>query len=218
MNIKLPDDIRRKVRKNIIVRLSIFLLLEVLVVVAVFLTWERISDLPRYQIILICTVEFLLPVFISKIYKLVFDSSWCGKIIGVRTRSVPGKLYSTGSGRAYQSWDDVICLTIRKSNGKIIEYNAESFLPQYTSNVLMPSMENYNNKSDISDSIDNYRAGDTVYHFYGLKRLLVCSSDTPDRHICIICGMKHNTKSEKCVLCGHTLMNSQTLLCAGDQY
>lgn len=208
MNIKLPDDIRRKVKKNIIVRLSIFLLLEVLVGVAVFLTWERISHLPSNQIMLICTVEFLLPVFISKVYKLVFDSSWYGTIIGIRTKSVPGKLHSTGSGRAYQAWDDVICLTIRKSNGKIIEYNAESFLPQYTSNV----MENYNNKSDISDSIDNYRAGDTVYHFYGLKRLLVCSSDTPDRHICIVCGMKHNTKSEKCVLCGHTLISSQTLL------
>ena len=200
MNYQLPYDVKEKIEKNIILRIITFFLLEVLVVAFIVLTPGLLSNVPEYQYFLFCAVAVAIPVFICGIHKMVFDRTWSGKIIGVRIKNVPGRLRGSGRGVSYD-WNDAICLTIRKSNGRIIEYNAEKFLKGYDPMVL-------NRKtSKVSDSFENYKAGDSVYHFFGTKGLVVYRPGETNNKFCVLCGTQQSVHNERCNDCGYTLID-----------
>ncbi len=200
MDYQLPYDVKEKIEKNTILRIITFFLLEVLVVAFIILTPGLLSNAPEYQYVLFCAVAVAIPVFICGIHKMIFDRTWSGKIIGVRIKNVPGRLRGSGGGVSYD-WNDAICLTVRKSNGRIIEYNVEKFLKGYDPMVL-------NRKSSkVSDSFENYKAGDSVYHFFGTKGLVVYRPGETNNKFCVLCGTQQSEHNERCNDCGHTLID-----------
>lgn len=200
MNYQLPYDVKEKIEKNTIFRIITFFLLEVLVVAFIVLTPGLLSNVPEYQYVLFCAVAVAIPVFICGIHKMVFDRTWSGKIIGVRIKNVPGRLRGSGRGVSYD-WNDAICLTIRQSSGRIIEYNAEKFLKGYDPMVL-------NRKtSKVSDSFENYKAGDSAYHFFGTKGLVVYRPGDENHKFCVLCGTQQSVHNERCNDCGYTLID-----------
>ena len=200
MNYQLPYDVKEKIEKNTIFRIITFFLLEVLVVAFIVLTPGLLSNVPEYQYVLFCAVAVAIPVFICGIHKMVFDRTWSGRIIGVRIKNVPGRLRGSGRGVSYD-WNDAICLTVRKSNGRIIEYHAEKFLKGYDPMVL-------NRKtSKVSDSFENYKAGDSVYHFFGTKGLVVYRPGETNNKFCVLCGTQQSVHNERCNDCGYTLID-----------
>ena len=200
MNYQLPYDVKEKIEKNTIFRIITFFLLEVLVVAFIVLTPGLLSNVPEYQYVLFCAVAVAIPVFICGIHKMVFDRTWSGKIIGVRIKNVPGRLRGSGGGVSYD-WNDAICLTVRQSSGRIIEYNAEKFLKGYDPMVL-------NRKtSKVSDRFENYKAGDSVYHFFGTKGLVVFRPGETNNKFCVLCGTQQSEHNVRCNDCGHTLID-----------
>ena len=200
MDYQLPYDVKEKIEKNTIRRIITFFLLEVLVVAFIVLTPGLLSNVPEYQYVLFCAVAVAIPVFICGVHKMLFDRTWSGKIIGVRIKNVPGRLRGSGGGVSYD-WNDAICLTIRKSNGRLIEYNVEKFLKGYDPMVLN------NKKSKVSDSFEKYKAGDSVYHFFGTKGLVVYRPGETNNKFCVLCGTQQSVHNERCNDCGHTLID-----------
>ncbi len=202
MNYQLPYDVKEKIEKKTIFRIITFFLLEVLVIVFITLTPGFLSEVPEYQYVLFCAVAVAIPVFICGIYKMVFDRTWSGKIIGVRIKNVPGRLRGSGRGVSYD-WNDAICLTICKSNGRIFEYNAESFVKGYS-----PLLLNYNAQSHkISDHFEMYKAGDSIYHLFGTKGLVVYRPGEANNKFCVLCRTQQSDHNERCNDCGHTLID-----------
>ena len=202
MNYQLPYDVKEKIEKNTIFRIITFFLLEVLVVAFIVLTPGLLSAAPKYQYVLFCAVAVAIPVFICGIHTMIFDRTWSGKIIGVRIKNVPGRLRGSGNGLSYV-WDDAICLTIRRSNGRIIEYSAESFAKGYLPKDLKP----HHASPKVSDSFENYKAGDSVYHFFGTKGLVVYRPGETNNKFCVLCGTQQSVHNERCNDCGHTLID-----------
>ena len=200
MKYQLPYVVKEEIEKKTPKRLIIFFLLEVLVAAFIILTPGLLAETSKFQYILFRAVLALIPVFICGIHKMLLDRTWSGKIIGVRIKNVPGRLRGSGRGVSYD-WNAAICFTNRKSNGRLIEYNAEKFLKGYDPMVLN------NKKSKVSDSFENYKAGESVYHFFGTKGLVIYRPGETDKKYCVLCGTKQSGHTVKCNGCGHTLID-----------
>jgi len=60
----------------------------------------------------------------------------------------------------------------------------------------------------LDDHLDNFKIGDIVYHFYGLKRPCILHNSRNEFTYCVICGYRNFASDDTCSGCGHSLIKN----------
>lgn len=186
MRIKVPADIKKYVTKNVVKRITQWLLLTLFIGLLIVLFGERCFS--RLNVELKYTIYAALliwPFFISKIYKL-FDSSWYGEIEKIEIK------YTTDSERSFKPsletlyTKETVIFYIKTSGGKSVRKKV------------------IENRSNPDNSSKYYKVGDKVLHIYGTDHIQIKNENT-ERVICVVCGTAEPADKKQCTTCGHTL-------------
>ena len=204
----LPKDLKRFALGRFIKKLVPFLLLEGVVVVVVILFGERMLGktniwfrIPAIALLL------LIPVFLTKIYKVFADRTWAGTVKGVSVKSVivSEALSKTGDpeGTYYKN---MIFLTLEQTDGKTVTRKADE-------EKLMINRGKAGNGTNTSEKVTGrFREGDMVFHLYGSNRAVVIPpDDTEYMRDCAVCQSENPSDAEICRVCGHTLVRRDML-------
>ena len=188
----LPEDIRKIVTRAVAKRVIPCVISELIVLWYVIFFGEMSFKMVGIEVrILIYIVLILLPFIITGVPLKLIDRSWKGEIIGINVdmgldRSVNGK------GVREVSY---LVLKIKRDDGKIIEH---------TMSVFSHSTAMKSNRARSEFAEDDYAVGDKVYHYYGIKRLLIIHKDKSRE--CVICGSNNPEKNDRCFYCGHSII------------
>ena len=188
----LPEDIRKIVTRAVAKRVIPCIILEFILLWYVIFFGEMSFRMVGIEVrILIYIVLILLPFIITGVPLKLIDRSWKGEIIGINVdmglnRSVNGK------GVREVSY---LVLKIKRDDGKIVDHTVSVFSLGYT-------MQSSRAKSEFAE--DDYAVGDKVYHYYGIKRLLIIHKDNSRE--CVICGSNNPEKNDRCFYCGHSII------------
>lgn len=188
----LPEDIRKVVVSSVAKRVIPCIILEFIVLWYVVFFGEMSFKMVGIEVrILIYIVLILLPFIITGVPLKLIDRSWKGEIVGINVkmglvRSVNGKGVRDGS---------YLSLQIKRDDGKIVDHTVSVFSLGYT-------MQSSRAKSEFAE--DDYAVGDKVYHYYGIKRLLIIHKDNSRE--CVICGSNNPESNAKCFYCGHSII------------
>lgn len=207
---KLPSDIQNYAKKQMVKKILLFLCY--LVLSALILS-GLIPSLPRHMgfipILLLCLGAIGVSAYFSKVFFLVIDRNWKGKILDVKVETKTGSYSGYGKTRLCEK--NTILLVVEKENGKQIGVTAETFVSkseggenvrigmeyQYAEHVLCGKPEEFLRK---------YHVGDTVYHFRGIDRNLYVPASPQSLTCCIVCGTENDVTKDVCYQCGHSLI------------
>ena len=188
----LPEDIRKIVTRSVAKRVIPCIILEFILLWYVILFGEMSFKMVGIEVrILIYIALILLPFIITGVPLKLIDRSWKGEIVAINVdmgldRSVNGK------GVREVSY---LVLKIKRDDGKIVDHTVSVFSLGYT-------MQSSRAKSEFAE--DDYAVGDKVYHYYGIKRLLIIHKDNSRE--CVICGSNNPEKNDRCFYCGHSII------------
>lgn len=207
---KLPMDVQNYAKKQIAKKILLFLCYLVL---SAFVLWGLIPSLSRHMgfvpILLLCLGAIGVSAYFSKVFFLVIDRNWKGKILDVKVETKTGSYSHYGKTRLCER--NTILLIVEKENGKQIGVVAETFVSkseggenvrigreyEYAEHVLRGKPEEFLRK---------YHVGDTVYHFRGLERNLYIPTSHQSLICCIVCGTENDVAKDACYQCGHSLV------------
>jgi hypothetical protein len=188
----LPEDIRKTVTLSVAKRVIPCAVLEFIMLWYVIFFGEMSFKMVGTEVrMLIYITLILLPFIVTGVPLKLIDRSWKGEIIGINVkmglvRSVNGKGVRDGS---------YLSLQIKRDDGKIVDHTVSVFSLGYT-------MQSSRAKSEFAE--DDYAVGDKVYHYYGIKRLLIIHKDNSRE--CVICGSNNPDKNDRCFYCGHSII------------
>ena len=205
----LPGDIRRYIRKKIFFRIFGFVVLEALAISFLVLQRERIIDIAGRADLLIATVVLLVvPFLIAGIpYKLI-GNTWRGTVVDVKVKTTidfPGRFLGAKGVGGGMYHKNTIHLKVEKDNGRIVDVKA---LELGVQNGVTKMAFDGVIFGRLDDHIDNFKKGDIVYHFYGLKRPLVIHKSQDKFMYCVVCGCRNFTKDDSCSCCGYSLLKN----------
>lgn len=198
---KIPDDIRRYVRKRRVLRVTLWLLCMGLFSLAFFSSWDSISESVYTEIrVVIFIIVLVVSIFIFRIPKLFFEKTFIGKIVWLEmihtTESdMPSK--PTMESLYKRVWINAV---IELENGKRIHKEIAS---KRTQRLSVPSKFQ---RGIVGNFLANqYCVGDTVVFISGTKFCQVYSEEK-ESLICVVCGEFSSSDSKKCEHCGHTIL------------
>ncbi len=145
---------------------------------------------------------FVLPFWITEVPFKLLDKSWCGTVKAVDIKEQIGT-YTALNLRSYPYTKHSIILTVETENGETIKVKAKEYGIRRGRRDFAVLSE-----KDIQQHMNDYREGDTVYHFYGLTELFVIRKKPSTNVNCVICGSQNPIESCKCYHCGHTLLHT----------
>lgn len=207
---KLPMDVQNYAKKQIAKKILLFLCYLAL---SALVLWGLIPSLSRHMgfipILLLCLGAIGVSAYFSKVFFLVIDRNWKGKILDVKVETKTGSYSHYGKTRLCEK--NTILLVVEKENGKQIGVTAETFVSkseggenvrigkeyQYAEHVLCGKPEEFLRK---------YHIGDTVYHFRGIDRNLYIPVSPQSLTTCIVCGTENDVTKDACYHCGHSLV------------
>ena len=207
---KLPIDIQKYAKKQMAKKLFLFLCYLSL---SALVLWGLIPSLSQHMgfvpILLLCFGAIGVSAYFSKVFFLVIDRNWKGKILDVKVETKTGSYSHYGKTRLCER--NTILLIVEKENGKQIGVVAETFVSkseggenvrigreyEYAEHVLRGKPEEFLRK---------YHVGDTVYHFRGIDRNLYVPASPQSLTTCIVCGTENDFTKDACYQCGHSLV------------
>ena len=198
---KVPDDIRRYVRKRRVLRVALWLLCMGLFSFAFFSSWDSISESVYTEIrVVIFIIVLVVSVFILRIPKLFFEKTFIGKIVWLEmihtTESdMPSK--PTMESLYRRVWINAV---IELENGKRIHKEIAS---KRTQRLSVPSKFQRGLVGNFLAT--QYCVGDTVVFITGTKFCQVYSEEK-ESLICVVCGEFNNFDNARCEHCGHTIL------------
>lgn len=188
----LPDDIQRKVVNSIIKKVFPCIVLEIIIVLYIVFWGEKSFKMVDLGVrVLIYVVLIIVPFVVTGVPLKLIDRSWKGEIVAINVnmglvRSVNGRGVRDGS---------YLILKIKRDDGKIIEHTLNVF-------TYANAMKSNRARSEFAE--DDYAVGDKVYHYYGIKRLLIIHKDKSRE--CVICGANNPEHNDRCFNCGHSII------------
>ena len=188
----LPDDIQRKVVNSIIKKVFPCIVLEIIIVLYIVFWGEKSFKMVDLGVrVLIYVVLIIVPFVATGVPLKLIDRSWKGEIVAINVnmglvRSVNGRGVRDGS---------YLILKIKRDDGKIIEHTLNVF-------TYANAMKSNRARSEFAE--DDYAVGDKVYHYYGIKRLLIIHKDKSRE--CVICGANNPEHNDRCFNCGHSII------------
>ena len=199
--ISLPKDIKRYVRKTILLRLLKFVILSAISSFLIYFLNDRIMERCHILVYTGLLVGLgIMPFWVSEIPMKLFDSSWRGIVKAVDIKEETGTV--TVSTRVIPYTNHIFILTVEKENGKIVKVKAKEYGYKRYKGSKVP------HAGDIQHHLNDYKEGDTVYHFYGLTELFVIGKNRPMNVNCVVCGSENPRTSTHCHHCGHTLLHT----------
>ncbi len=185
-----PEDIRKKVKRDIISKiftLVLYLIAGAAVVVcfAIFMPQEYFEYL--YVSVGMAVVGALIGAYVkSGIHLYLTDKTWYGRIIEVDVKDV--KISKTYRERKREAGDSIQYVMVETSDKKL------------------KTCEIYDDGRIYSSRARNYNLGDTVVHVYGCEYLRpINHPDQEKPQVCVVCGFKSDSHAERCSECGHSL-------------
>ncbi len=190
-----PPQITKKLRKKILCRLIIFLVLTLILAIILINYGSVIFDMPQdegydgfkytcYAIVLI------LPIFITKIYKIFTDTNYAGVVKNVKIKTVVDSKNQFKPSREMLYRKNEIYLTIQTKQNKIVKKKV------------------YEGVSKLGANLDTYNVGDEVLHLHGTGVTIVLSGAKDTHCSCAMCGGVNNISDENCSHCGLPLIKS----------
>lgn len=186
MRITVPADIKKYVTKNVVKKITRWLLVTLFIGVLIILLGERcfsrLNALSKYTIYAVLLVW---PFFSSKIYKL-FDSSWYGEIVDIKFEYSNDNEHSFKPTRENRFLKETVYFSIKTPEGKIIRKKA------------------FENRANSNNNSKYYKVGDKALHIYGTDYIQI-KNENAERVICVVCGTAEPADQKQCTTCGHTL-------------
>ncbi len=189
--ITVPEDIKKKVCKDIkncVLKLVLFL---VIAAVAVFVYFREAGEIldPKIKIVSVIMAVILgiaMPYYFSGIHLYLTDKSWVGRIIEVDVKDV--KISKTFRERKREAGDNIQYVMVETEDKKL------------------RTCEIYDDGRIYSSRARNYNLGDTVVHVYGMEYLRpMHHPDKEKPQVCVVCGFKSDSHATNCSECGHSL-------------
>ena len=195
----LPRDIVQYVNKKITRSVFLFVALSLLSCGINIFAWEYFATktTPLFHmsiVLLLCGAPF----FVSGFPWKLIDKSWSGTVIDVLIEEEQG-VNHTSAGRGELYVKNVIYLKVRKNNGK------EKYIPVREFGIRRHKGFPVPNEGDVTNHLNDYSIGDSVYHFYGLKHCFVVKKNS-EMLDCVICGAQNQKGRKNCLNCGHSLI------------
>jgi multisubunit Na+/H+ antiporter MnhE subunit len=204
----LPKDLKRYALGSLLKKLVLFLLLEGVITAVVILFGERLFGKTNIWFRIPATALLLLiPVFITKIYKVFADRTWAGTVKGVSVKSViVSEALSKTGDREGTYYKNMIFLTLEQTDGKTVTRKADE-------EKLMINRGKAGNGTNTSEKVTGrFREGDMAFHLYGSNRTVVIPpDDTEYIRDCAVCQSENPSDAEICRVCGHTLVRRDML-------
>ena len=200
-NICLPEDIRKYVRKKVVLCVSKFLIFEIIaaaICVNLFLWEDFQAKTTLVSKCLLIVISVIFSCWLSGFPIKLIDKTWSGVVTNVDIREEIG-VRSGGGARVFNYTKHVIYLTVNKDDGKNIEIPIREFGRRSHKGFSVP------NEGNIQNHLNEYSVGDTVIHFYALKEYYVIKSKS-DMIDCLICGTKNEKGRAVCLECGCSLL------------
>ena len=197
---KIPDDIKRYVRKRRLLRVALWLLCMGLFSFAFFSSWESIIESAYTKIRVVIFIGVLiLSIFVFGIPKLMLQKSFVGKIVALDVIHKNDNDMRMGLIEAFyrRVW---VYATIELPNGKKIRKDVTA---KNTKGLFVP----YKHRMCGANSYfsNQYCVADTVIFISGTKYCQVYSEDK-ENLTCVVCGEYSNRENTNCEHCGHTIL------------
>ena len=201
----LPEDIKRFIKGCRAKKLLHFAL--ILVFCSVVLWYYRAEIFPFWLSVrrgILFTVLVVSPFAFTRVPFCFIDSNWRGEVTDIKlhmgggiggffangrgvvragNRSVAVKTVDGGEGRRPMS-KYTVAVTVKRQDGSVKRVKVNTF----------------------GKTMADYKLGDTVIHFKGIKDLLIISKRDDGILNCIVCGCNNPKTRDKCFGCGHTLL------------
>ncbi len=197
----LPKDLKIYCRKQILKRAVPCAILTVVFATILLLGGSIIFNTDNKVLQTSCyTVVMLFPFAITGVPHKLIDRSWTGIVTEICVKEKTGT-YTAGGGKAFPYVKNVICLKVRKDNGKEKYIFAREFGVRSHAGFSVP------NEGDVTQHLDEYSVGDQVYHFYGLKHYYIVKKNS-EMVDCVVCGSQNPKERSNCLSCGHALIKN----------
>lgn len=190
-NIKLPHDVKEYIKRKIAIRVAVCVVF-LAAVVTVLICWGEMlfGGFGKYNMIGIYVLLLLLPFAVTAAPVYLLDKSWHGIISHVELKSINSFKKGTMKIMIRKIQLEV---TIDRDDGKQVVKIFDEINPS-----SIPK--------DWSEKATDFRVGDDIYHIAGLKHPLVIHQGHSELTKCIVCGLRNPAGNERCVGCGHSLI------------
>lgn len=190
----LPNDLKRFVRKSILKRVIPCVILFVLFA-TVLILWGNVIFNTKSNVswrVFYYGLTLSIPFIITGVPLKLLDKTYEGtvKAIEISTDTVIDDKSTRMIFREHWYSQNTISLVIEKGQGKTVRKQV------------------YMGRSKLGAQLDAYEVGDKVFHLYGASDIVKLPKPT-DTHVkCAVCGSVNSVESEKCRVCGHTLIKN----------
>ncbi|MBE6757465.1 MAG: hypothetical protein E7552_02795 [Ruminococcaceae bacterium] len=184
-NIQLPADVKRAVRKIRWRSIGCSLVWYLLWAVSLWQYYARNSDVhPHWSLLFFTLAVLLLPLWMFRLDKALFDRSWTGEIVKIKYRKMSEiPFLSEDIGRVERR--DTAILYVRLPNGKKRRTACRRLW--YAADRC-------------------YKAGDTVRHIPLVPLPQNLTAKPEGGKLCLMCATLSEDSHEHCAACNHTIL------------
>lgn len=184
----LPGDLQSFVRRLILKRVAVCVLLCSLCGAVLALWGETIFRTERTGVRAVCYgIVLLIPFALSGVPLRLIDRTYRGRIEKIDVVTTVDNASSAKPTREGLYVKNTVYLSITEDHGRRLRKKA------------------YEEKANLGGA-DRYKVGDTVFHLYGTKHIVVIPRAADSTVQCPVCGSRNEKSGEACRHCGHTLI------------
>ena len=186
---RLPKDLSAYCKKRILIRLISCIAL-LCGFSAILILWGDIlinTDILEFKISCYIVI-MLIPFAMTGVPSKLIDTTYYGRITKVDIVTTTDNDCSFKPTREHLYLKNTIYLHIEKNNGKIAYKKV------------------YSGKARLQQNLNTYQVGDTVFHLYGTKYVIVLPQATDTTVNCPVCGSSNSIEDTMCRQCNHSLI------------
>ena len=183
---RIPEDIKKYLKTKYLNIGIKWLLATLIVATLVVFCNESFHYIPTGAKVVIYTIILLIPAFVFKIPKLIFDKSWEGTILSANCQEVMES--------------DHKAIPKLPTLHKEISVHLEVLLPNEKIEIIDVRLGMYNDET--IGLLDRYKEGNKILHVRGTEHYQVI---TDKDYNCVMCGHVINKIKKACPKCGHSL-------------
>jgi len=187
MKMIIPGELKRRVWGRLITRISIFVGILVLLLLA-FKFFKPLADLEMNNKALTFYLGVIIDIMITGVPLKCLGKSWQGEVLGVKVKTST-ETWNPSKPTA-SSWytANTVTLTLKTPKNNVIIENVEKTKPRQT---------------DIN--LGRYEKGDYVARIYGMEYSAHYKASSNETR-CVICGSYSSNDSSECERCKNPLV------------
>jgi len=201
-SIRLPEDLRKYVRKKKERRLWSCIAAECLMILFLLFLGDRVfSAMGIFLQVCAYVLLLSLPFLLTGVPWKLIRRNWSGTVTEVQVKT------QTSYTADKQILQNIVTLTLVDENGKSFQREVATHDVQ-TSRHGGIRLSTANVK--VEHYMNEYSVGDEVYYFHGLPYPFVIGPNYKERTTCVVCGQETRSEEARCWSCGHSLIKIKT--------